>query len=132
MNRNPIQVMIVDDDPRYTEMLEIALAAEGIQATRIQDPREAQKAALARRPDVIVTDVTMPDMDGFALAAGLKADSRTSDIPVIFVSARSDGKHRAAGVARMGADYLAKPFSVPELVQHIRAALRGSLRGVER
>ena len=129
---NRIQVLIVDDDPRYTEMLEVALAVEGIQATRIQDPREAHEAAAAGQPDVIITDVTMPDLDGFALAAGLKADARTANIPVIFVSARSAGGNGAAGVPKRGVDYLAKPFSVPELVERIRAAVRASMSGAER
>lgn len=132
MDMNPIQVLIVDDDPRYTEMLEVALAVEGIRASRVHDSRDTYEAAVALRPDVIVTDVAMPDLDGYAMAAGLKADVRTADIPVIFVSAQGAGGNGAAGVAEMGVDYLAKPFSVPELVARIRAAVRASMKGAKR
>jgi DNA-binding response OmpR family regulator len=80
--------------------------------------------AIRRHPDVIVTDVMMPDMDGYLLAAGLKADMRTADIPLIFVTARGLETDRRTGRSIGSAEYLTKPFSVTELVQEIRNVCR--------
>jgi len=131
VERNQIRVLIVDDDPRYTEMLEVALEVEGIRVTRIQDPREAHEAAARQQPDVIVSDVAMPGLDGFTLVAGLKADARTADIPVIFVSARSAGGSEIARISHIGMDYLSKPFSVPDLVRRIRTAVEVPAKGAK-
>lgn len=132
VERNQIRVLIVDDDPRYTEMLEAAFEVEGILATRIQDPRQAHETAAALQPDVIITDVTMPDVDGFTLAAGLKMDARTAEIPVIFVSAQTRSGNGFPRGYHRGADYLPKPFSVPELIKRIRAAVLAQPKGTER
>jgi DNA-binding response OmpR family regulator len=80
--------------------------------------------AVDGRPDVIVTDVAMPDMDGYVLAAGLKADARTAEIPLIFVTARNLEADRWTGQSMGAVEYLTKPFSIAELVQRIRNVCR--------
>ena len=114
------RVLVIDDDPRYLELLQFTLEAENFDVGTAQSGAAAMTMALAQRFDVIVTDVSMPDMDGYTLTAGLKADPRTADIPVIFVTARGMESDRRAGHSVGGAEFLTKPFSLSELVRRIR------------
>lgn len=115
-----LKILVVDDDPRYVELLDFTLVGEGFEVLTALDPTTVQDLAISARPDVIVTDVTMPNLDGYALAAGLKADSRTANIPLIFVTARGQDAERQQGLNIGGVDYLMKPFSVGDLVARIR------------
>ncbi|MBU0509531.1 response regulator [bacterium] len=124
------QVLIVDDDPRYTEMLAVALEVEGFLTERVHDPRKVHEMALAMNPDVIVTDVAMPDMDGFTMAAGLKSDRRTAQIPLLFVSATGEPAKGSVNFDGTDVNYLMKPFSMKELVSRIRLLSRQSTEGV--
>jgi len=117
---NAHRVLVIDDDPRYLDLLQFTLEAEGFNVCAAQSAVEGMNLAVAHRPDVIVTDVAMPDMDGYVLAAGLKADARTAEIPLIFVTARSLEADRRTGRSIGAAEYLTKPFSMTELVQRIR------------
>jgi DNA-binding response OmpR family regulator len=118
------RVLVIDDDPRYLDLLQFTLEAEGFEVCLAQSAAEGMKQAVAGRPDVIVTDVAMPDMDGYVLAAGLKADARTAEIPLIFVTARGLEADRWTGQSMGAAEYLTKPFSIAELVQRIRNICR--------
>jgi len=118
------RVLVIDDDPRYLDLLQFTLEAEGFEVCLAQNAAEGMKQAVAGRPDVIVTDVAMPDMDGYVLAAGLKADARTAEIPLIFVTARGLEADRWTGQSMGAAEYLTKPFSIVELVQRIRNICR--------
>jgi len=118
------RVLVIDDDPRYLDLLQFTLEAEGFEVCLAQNAAEGMKQAVAGRPDVIVTDVAMPDMDGYVLAAGLKADARTAEIPLIFVTARGLEADRWTGQSMGAAEYLTKPFSIAELVQRIRNICR--------
>jgi DNA-binding response OmpR family regulator len=117
---NAHRVLVIDDDPRYLDLLQFTLEAEGFNVCAAQSAVEGMNLAVAHRPDVIVTDVAMPDMDGYVLAAGLKADARTAEIPLIFVTARGLEADRRTGQSIGAAEYLTKPFSMTELVQRIR------------
>ncbi|HEY3296260.1 MAG TPA: response regulator [bacterium] len=125
-----LKVLVVDDDPRYLELLEFTLEGEGFDVRTAQDSTTVQDLAVQMQPDVIVTDVTMPAMDGYALAAGLKSDPRTAQIPLIFVTARGMDGERQQGLNVGGVDYLMKPFSVGDLVARIRrVACQTPVRG---
>jgi two-component system OmpR family response regulator len=117
---NRVKVLAVDDDPRYLELLEFTLIGEGFEVYTAQDPTTVQEIAERVQPDVIVTDVTMPNLDGYAMAVGLKSDPRTSGIPLIFVTARGHTGDRQEALSLGGVDYLMKPFSVADLVASIR------------
>lgn len=121
---NKPQVLIVDDDPRYLELLQFALESEGFQVVTARHPRNVQALAVSCRPDVILSDVAMPEMDGFDVAANLRADPRTADIPLIFLSARSfENDH--LDVRRSGAvDYISKPFSTSALIEKVRSVMK--------
>jgi DNA-binding response OmpR family regulator len=118
------RVLVIDDDPRYLDLLQFTLEAEGFEVCLAQNAAEGMNQAVAGRPDVIVTDVAMPDMDGYVLAAGLKADARTAEIPLIFVTALGLEADRWTGQSMGAAEYLTKPFSIVELVQRIRNICR--------
>jgi DNA-binding response OmpR family regulator len=115
-----VRVLAVDDDPRYLELLEFTLIGEGFDVQTAQDPTTVQDIAAREHPDVIVTDVTMPTLDGYALAVGLKADPRTAEIPLIFLTARGQTGDRQQALSIGGVDYLMKPFSIGELAASIR------------
>jgi DNA-binding response OmpR family regulator len=118
------RVLVIDDDPRYLDLLQFTLEAEGFEVCVAQNAAEGMNLAVKNHPDVIVTDVAMPGMDGYVLAAGLKADVRTAEIPLIFVTARGLETDRRTGRSIGAAEYLTKPFSTTELVQRIRNACR--------
>jgi DNA-binding response OmpR family regulator len=116
-----LRILIVDDDPRYLELLEFTLAAEEFEVHTTDNPGAVQELALRIRPDVIMTDVNMPDMDGYALAAGLKADPRTAHVPLIFVTARGQDEERLEGLSMGAVEYMTKPFSMCDLVAKMKA-----------
>jgi DNA-binding response OmpR family regulator len=114
------KVLVVDDDRRYLELLEYALEGEGFQVLVVQDPLLVQDLALSTRPDVIVTDVAMPGLDGYAMAMGLRTDPQTAEIPLIFVTARGQDSQKLE-VSSVGVvEYMTKPFSMEELAARIR------------
>ena len=121
---NKPQILVVDDDPRYLELLQFALEAEGFAVVAAMNPRSALALAVSCRPAVIVSDVSMPEMDGFDVAADLRADPRTADIPVIFLTARSREADRLEGLKAGAVEYITKPFSPTYLVKRIRSALK--------
>jgi len=115
--------MVVDDDPRYLELLEVTLESEGFDVRAVQDPRAAFETAAKESPDVLVTDVSMPELDGYELAVRLKADPRTVNIPLLFLSARGRPHERQEALDRGAVDYVTKPFNIDDLVTQIRRAL---------
>ena len=98
----------------------------------VADGREALAAARSRRPDVIVTDVMMPELDGFGLLRELRADASLSTVPVILLSARAGEDARIEGLAASADDYLVKPFSARDLLARVDAqVVKGRVRAIE-
>lgn len=126
MNRHT--VMIVDDDPRYLELLHFAMEAEGFVVVSVRDSLQAPALAQKHQPHVIVTDVAMPGIDGYELAAELGANRSTASIPVIFVTACSQeaGKRRSFDAKPLR--HIMKPFSIPELTSMIRQSIGGNFQ----
>jgi DNA-binding response OmpR family regulator len=124
MSKTGMKILVVDDDPRYLELLEFSLMGEGYDVVIVQDPQTVQELAIMQKPAVIVTDVSMPNMDGYAMAMGLKADQATASIPLIFVSARGQEIDRLAGLSLGAVEYLTKPFCISELIARIRLVLK--------
>lgn len=114
-------VLVIDDDPRYLDLLQFTLEAEGFEVRTAVSAKSAMEMALTHCPDVIVTDVAMPEMDGYTLAVGLKADPRTMSVPLIFITARGHEADRRTGQNIGAAEFLTKPFSINELVERVRA-----------
>lgn len=119
----PPKIMVVDDEPKIVKVIEFALKKEGMEVITAANGPEALELAVAERPDLVVLDIMMPEMDGFETFQRLKA---MMDVPVIMLSARSDEIDKVVGL-RMGVDdYQTKPFSPTELALRIKAVLRRS------
>ncbi|MFI5372176.1 MAG: response regulator [Candidatus Eisenbacteria bacterium] len=122
----PVTILVVDDDARVIELLEIAFGAHGWRVVRATDGEQALRLVTSERPDLVVLDVRLPRRSGFDVCEALRRDPTTSDLPVIMVSAVAETDARVQGLARGADDYLAKPFSPKELVARIRRMLARS------
>jgi DNA-binding response OmpR family regulator len=117
------KIMVVDDDPRYLELLRFALEGEGFNVIGGTDPEASLVAAIEEQPDLIISDVSMPHEDGFTFARELQADVRTRGIPIMFLSARGQSVDRYEGQQVGAVEYLTKPFSTVELIRVVNRIL---------
>ncbi|MGC9669638.1 SpoIIE family protein phosphatase [Planosporangium sp. 12N6] len=118
----PARVLVADDNADMREYLR-RLLGDRYDATTVSDGHEALVAARADRPDLIVSDVMMPGMDGLELVAALRADPRTASVPVMLLSARAGEEAAIEGLTAGADDYLVKPFSADELRARVRATI---------
>jgi DNA-binding response OmpR family regulator len=116
-----MKVLVVEDDPRISDVLEYALKAEGYEVQTAQRGREATEMVKRSSPSLIVLDVGLPDIDGFEVCRTVRT---FSDVPVIFLTSRSDEIDRVVGLEIGGDDYVVKPFSPRELLARIKAIRR--------
>lgn len=114
-------VLVVDDESRMVEFIAMNLELEGFRVVGAANGAEAMEKAARERPDLVLLDIMMPEMDGFETLAGLRD---TSSVPVIFLTAKSEEADRIRGLDLGADDYITKPFSPRELVSRIRAVLR--------
>jgi len=123
-------VLTVDDEEHITELIAMALGFNGFDVERASTGRAALAAVAARRPDLIILDVMLPDLDGFEVARRLRdSDSDGTRVPVIFVTAKDTTANKVEGL-RLGVDdYVTKPFSIEELIERVKAVLRRSKAG---
>ncbi len=117
------RILVVDDEESITQLLCTALRYEGFETASAANGREALTAAASMRPDLVLLDVMLPDMDGFELHRRLTSTS-TPRMPVVFLTARRDTDDRVRGLTIGADDYVVKPFSLEELVARVRAVLR--------
>ena len=117
------RLLVVDDEPNLLRAVEACLRVEGYEVTTARSAREALVRVASSVPDLIISDIRMPGMDGFALARQLRQSSRTSLVPIVFLSAKNEPADRIAGF-RTGVDmYLTKPFEPEELLAVIASIL---------
>jgi two-component system OmpR family response regulator len=121
-NGAPVRVLVVDDERTLTDLLTMALRYEGWSVRSAADGATAVKEAREWRPDVVILDVMLPDVDGFNVLRRLREDDR--DIPVLFLTARDSVEDRIAGITAGGDDYVTKPFSLEEVVARLRGLIR--------
>ena len=119
---SPVRVLVVDDEQSITELLSMALRYEGWDVRTAADGRTAVTHARDFRPDAVVLDVMLPDVDGFEVLRRIRAD--TPEVPVLFLTARDAVEDRVAGLTAGGDDYVTKPFSLEEVVARLRGLLR--------
>ncbi len=124
MTRPPATVLVVDDEPANRKLLQVLLAPEGYVVKTAASGREALDLIGRHPPDLVLLDVMMPELDGYAVAAALKADPVTARIPVIMVSALGDRDTRLSGLHAGAEDFLAKPVDRAELWLRVRNLLR--------
>lgn len=116
-------VLAVDDRPENLMVLVEGLIARGLEVRVAPSGEFALSAVAARLPDVILLDVTMPGMDGYEVCRRLKAEPRTREIPVIFVSALNDVADKVRGFEAGGVDFVTKPFQLEEVEARVRTHL---------
>jgi two-component system cell cycle response regulator len=121
-NRAP-QIMVVDDDPDTVSILARHLQREGFVPIEAVSGAECLRKAQESPVDVILLDLMMPDMDGFAVCRALKDNPGTAEIPIIMITARDDLDARAEGMRLGVSDFLAKPVFRRQLASRIRAQL---------
>ena len=115
------RVLVVDDDPKVCETLDRYLAHAGYATASALDGRRALEAVRTFAPDLIVLDIMLPELDGLQICREIRA---ASNVPIIFLTARSTERDKLAGLAEGADDYLTKPFSPRELVARVQAVLR--------
>jgi Response regulators consisting of a CheY-like receiver domain and a winged-helix DNA-binding domain len=116
------RVLVVDDEANITDLVGTALRYVGFEVATATTGREAIERARAFRPELIVLDVMLPDLDGFEVTRRLRGEGLR--IPVLFLTARDATEDKVTGLTLGGDDYVTKPFSLEELVARVRAVLR--------
>ncbi|MEU6076909.1 ATP-binding protein [Micromonospora sp. NPDC047074] len=117
------RILVADDNADMRAYLARLLTGQGWRVETVGDGRQALAAIHRARPDLVLTDVMMPDVDGFELVRRLRAQAGTRGLPVVVLSARAGGDASAAGLDLGADDYVVKPFAATELIARIRAAL---------
>jgi len=114
-------ILVVDDEPQITRVLKTTLAGHGYSVRTARDGDEAAQLMKDWSPDLVITDLRMPNMDGVALCRHIRSKS---EIPVIVLSVRGEERTKVEALDAGADDYVTKPFSVKELLARVRAALR--------
>ncbi len=122
------RILVVDDEDSITQLLCTALRYEGFETASAATGREALTAAASFRPDLVLLDVMLPDLDGFEVHRRLTGTT-AERLPVVFLTARREADDRVRGLTIGADDYVVKPFSLEELIARVRAVLRRT-RGV--
>jgi two-component system, OmpR family, response regulator len=118
------RVLVVDDEPNIVDVIAMALRFQGFTVESAGTGAAALQAVAAFKPDLILLDVMLPDMEGFEVARRLGA--QRARVPIVFLTARDDTDDKVRGLSIGGDDYVTKPFSLEELVARIRSILRRS------
>lgn len=111
----PRTIMVVDDEENLVRMLEMNLERQGYEVMKAYDGVEALAAARDRRPDLVLMDINMPNMDGHAALVAMKADSALRDIPVIMLTANREAERLDRSIERGAEYYVTKPIEFAEL-----------------
>ena len=115
-------MLVVDDEPNITELVSLGLRYEGFDVSSAHDGRGALRAVRELKPELVILDVTMPDIDGLEVVRRMRAENIW--MPVIFLTARDAVADKIAGLTVGGDGYIAKPFGLDELVARVRAMVR--------
>ena len=126
----PPKVAVIEDDRDLAGLLQYAFEQEGFEFACIHDGLSATDFCQRVQPDAIVLDVMLPGLDGFSICKELRQDPILRDVPVVFLTARTEETERLRGLEIGGDDYVVKPFSVRELVARLKLRLRSS-RGAD-
>ncbi|WP_425455268.1 response regulator transcription factor [Allorhizocola rhizosphaerae] len=127
---DPVRVLVVDDEPNLAELLAMALRYEGWEVRSAGDGMDAVRTAREFKPDAVVLDIMLPDIDGLEVLRRLRSDA--PDMPVLFLTAKDSVEDRVTGLTAGGDDYVIKPFSLEEVVARLRGLMRRANRFVVR
>jgi DNA-binding response OmpR family regulator len=123
------KVLVVDDEAPIRLLCRVNLEAERMDVLEAADGETGLETARAEKPDIVLLDVMMPGMDGWQVAERLVDDPETTDIPIVFLTARAELRDRARGLELGGVDYITKPFNPTELATVVEGLLERVRRG---
>ena len=121
---SPVRALVVDDEPSLADLVSMALKYEGWDVRTALTGQQALQHGREFKPDVVVLDIMLPDLDGLEVLRRLRADG--TDVPVLFLTAKDSVDDRVVGLTAGGDDYVTKPFSLEELVARLRGLIRRS------
>ena len=122
------RILVVDDDPAISELVTVSLEMAGYDVSQAEDGIKGQALAIQLLPDLIMLDLMLPRVDGFTVCQRLRRDERTTEIPVLMVTALSQTQNKVDGFNAGADDYLTKPFEIAEMLARVRALLRRTNR----
>ena len=118
------KILLVDDEKDILDLLEFNLESEGYKTYKAQDGEEALKKARDKQPDLVLLDIMLPKKDGLEVLRELRGDKATSDIPVIFLTAKDSEIDEVVGLELGADDYIVKPISIRKLLARVKKAFR--------
>ena len=121
-------VLVIDDDPVIVKLLRVNFELEGFNVISAGDGREGLEKARNERPDVVISDIMMPVMNGLELVSTLKSDPDTADLPVLLLSAKAQMADVQRGFELGADDYVTKPFDPIELIDKVTALAAAARR----
>lgn len=122
-------ILVVEDDVDVADMLNAYFRVQGYEVLTVNWGEDAVNTCRSSRPDLVILDIRLPDIDGYEVARRLRSSRRTDDIPIIFLTEKRDRADRLQGLGLGADDYITKPFDVQELRLRVRNALRRSSQG---
>jgi len=122
-------VLVIEDEAQIRANIERLLKVEGYEVICAADGASGIAAARARRPDMVVCDILMPQIDGYGVLAALRAGPDTAHIPLVFLTASADKDDRRRGLAQGATDYVTKPFKLADLLAVVRRHTAGGKPG---
>jgi DNA-binding response OmpR family regulator len=122
------KILVVDDDLESLKLIGMILQAKGYQIIAARDGQQALEKAFQEAPDLVILDVMMPGLDGYAVCQRLRADPRTSTIPIIMFTAKAQLTDKVIGLQSGADEYLTKPIHPRELIAHVEAMLARAAR----
>lgn len=123
------KILIVEDDLDVAEMLNAYFRVQGYEVFTVNWGEDGVRSAQQDHPDLVILDIRLPDIDGYEVARRMRADRRTSDVPIIFLTEKRDRSDRLQGLEIGADDYITKPFDVQELRLRVRNALKRVSQG---
>ncbi|MGH2812884.1 MAG: response regulator transcription factor [Actinomycetota bacterium] len=117
------KILVIDDDADVRVLCRVNLEFEGFQVIEAASGAEGLDLAKSERPDLILLDVMMPELDGWEVMSALNEEEQTADVPIVMLTARSDEESQLKGWEEGILDYITKPFNPVSLVKYVEAAL---------
>ncbi len=117
------KILVIEDEPQILEFLSIALSINGYEVITASNGAEGLEFALAKLPDLIISDIMMPEMDGYQVLEAVRANPQTANIPMLMLTARTDKNDVRQGMNLGADDYITKPFDIEDLLSSIKSRL---------
>jgi two-component system alkaline phosphatase synthesis response regulator PhoP len=127
--KDKIKLLLVEDEPNILRLTSAMLEKDGYQVLQAQNGREGIDILRSSAPDIVITDLIMPEKNGFEVCRAVRANPGTAKVPILILTAMGDEFNKAAGFEAGADDYLTKPFNILELKSRITALLRRTGRG---